>query len=445
MVRIFSLFFFRQFLFAISLNVPFFFFPFLLSAELTVSEGLSLALREENLIKIKEYEESLAFFQSKVARSSLLPRVDLSYGKVFLNYEPTAKNLLLGRQVEVPISERDFQTYSVSVRQLIFDFFGASSFYHSEKISEEIKKIETTKVRNAVALEFLRYYYDLKERERMIEVLEREVERLESHLKDAKSLFEEGLITRNELLYTEVLLSDARQKLLTVKNLKKLTASTLNKMMGRPPEEELIFEDPKRRPTLDKDLESYISDAYLLRPELKIIEKAKERIGYLRQAKRAELLPRIFVEGKYSYTENRYQVYQGITSVTLGFTMNLFEGGKTKAELKILDLEEKKLFAEERRLKDEIRIEVEKFFLEFKNAQERLKVTEHAIKQAEENLRITKIKYKEGLGTGTEVLDAIAALSLSENNYHRAFYDLLRAEAGLIFATGRRLEEEYGR
>jgi outer membrane protein TolC len=410
---------------------------------LTISEGLRLALKEENLIKIKEYEEKIAAQESKIARSPLLPKVEVSYGRSFLSHEPTAKNVLMGRPVEVPISERDFYTYSLSIRQLIFDFFGASSLYKHRKLGEEVKRIETEKVKNDVALQFLRYYFDLKEQEKTIVVLQKEVERLKAHLNDAKTLYQEGVITRNELLYTEVLLSDAHQRLINMKNLRKLTQSTLNKMMGKDLAQEITFEEPKRMPVLDQSLEEYIKEAESSRFELKIIQKAKDQLTYLKKAKKSEMLPRFFLEGKYTYTENRYQVYEGIRSLTLGVSLDLFEGGKTTSELKALDFEEKKILAEEKKAKDEIKLEVQKYYLDFLNAKERIRVTENAVRQAEENLRITEIKYKEGVGTGTEVLDAIAALSLSETNYYRALYDLMRAEAGLAHAVGKSLEKEY--
>jgi len=46
-------------------------------------------------------------------------------------------------------------------------------------------------------------------------------------------------------------------------------------------------------------------------------------------------------------------------------------------------------------------------------------VTKDAVKQAEENLRITRVKYEEGIGTGTEVLDAVSLLSVAGTNQYR--------------------------
>ncbi|MCS7281284.1 MAG: TolC family protein [Desulfobacterota bacterium] len=412
---------------------------------LSLTDGLKKALQEENLIKIKEYEEAISLFQSKVARSYLFPQIGVSYGKVFLSHEPRARNFFLGRVVEVPVSERDFHTYSITIRQLVFDFFGTFSLYRSKKVEEDIKRIELLRVKNSVAFQFLCHYYDLKEKEKLISVLEKEVERLESHLNDAKALYEEGVITRNEVLYTEVLLSDARQRLNTANNSKKLTVSILKKMMGKEDWEDLIFEEPKRTPLLTKSFEDYLKEAHSERPELRILSKLKDQLSYIRRAKKSEILPKFYLEGKYTYTENRYQVHEGITSVSFGMSVNLYDGGKTTAELKSIDIEEKKLSVEERKLKDDIKLELERYYLDFFNAKERLEMAKNALKQAEENLRITKIRYREGVGTGTDVLDAIAALGRSEMNYYKAIYDLLRAEAGILHATGRNLEEEYSK
>lgn len=77
------------------------------------------------------------------------------------------------------------------------------------------------------------------------------------------------------------------------------------------------------------------------------------------------------------------------------------------------------------------------------NAREKIQVTKDAVSQAEENLRINKIRYKEGIGTATDVLDAITLLTTAETNYYRAVYDFRRAQAGLMYATGSDLISSY--
>jgi outer membrane protein TolC len=92
---------------------------------------------------------------------------------------------------------------------------------------------------------------------------------------------------------------------------------------------------------------------------------------------------------------------------------------------------------------DDIKLEVEKSYLDLKNALEKILVTKGAANQAEENLRINKIKYEEGIGTSTDVIDAITLLTLAETNYCRALYELRRAQAELRYATGSDLVSVY--
>lgn len=433
------------------LIVIFLLLPFSSSAEVvSLSSGIRRVLKEDNLLRIKAYEEAVSILESKVARSALLPHADLSFAKVFMEHEMTAKNtmpFIFGPPtiLHVPTCEKEFHTYSFSIKQLLFDFFGVSSLYESSRVASEVKRMETERTRNYVAFEFVRTFFTLLEAEKMVELAQKDVERFEGHLKDAESLFEEGLITKNDLLQAQVMLSDARQRLVNAKNSRKLIASSMNKMLGRPLTEELIVEEVKREIPVLSDLESYFEEAERDRIELKVVQRVKKQLDLLKRAKMSEFFPRIYAEGKYSYTKNKYQLYEGMWSLLIGTNVSIFEGGRRQAELRKVEVERMKLNVEEKRVRDEIRLEVEKFYLDALNAMERLKVAEGSIRQAEENLRIVKTKYKEGAGTATEVVDAITLFHLAETNYLRAFYDLLRSEAGLFYATGKRIEEVYER
>ncbi len=74
--------------------------------------------------------------------------------------------------------------------------------------------------------------------------------------------------------------------------------------------------------------------------------------------------------------------------------------------------------------------------LEIANARQRLAVTEKATSQAEENLRVAKSRYQNGIGTNTEVLDAETLRSLTHSNHNNARYDAALARLRLARAIG---------
>jgi outer membrane protein TolC len=127
----------------------------------------------------------------------------------------------------------------------------------------------------------------------------------------------------------------------------------------------------------------------------------------------------------------------------LGIQLSIFNGGETAAALKKISYQREKLIEQREKLRDEIRLEVQQYVLQSRTARERLSVTKDAVMQAEENLRINRVKYEEGIGTGTDVLDAVSLLAVASTNQYRALYDLRKAEAAVYYATGKDLLEVY--
>ena len=415
-------------------------------ALLTLPEGLRLATGDNRLIRIAQREENISRADSLILKAKLLPEVNASAGGTALAYQPAA---IFGAET-VPVSEKDFLAYSVSIQQTLYDFRKDASLYEAGKVILNTKTIDTRRVRNLVALHFGLTYFDLLESEKMLKVAEQEVERLEAHLRDAKNLYEEGVITKNDLLQAEVKISDAKQRLSTAKSLRSITASRLNNILVRPLKSEIEVTDAyvKELEELPEDLLTLDSEAAWKtaekqRPEILIADETLRALDLRERARKAEYYPRLFVKGGYDFTENRYMVHEGNWSVTLGLSVNLYSGGSTKAEIMKLEEQKSKLLEEKNNLIDQIKLELETYLLDSRTAGERVAVTKDAVKQAEENLRINRVKYEEGVGTATDVLDAVTLLTIAETNYYRAVYDLNRAEAAVLYSMGADLAQVY--
>jgi outer membrane protein TolC len=300
-------------------------------------------------------------------------------------------------------------------------------------------------VKNLVSLDFAVAYFDLLEAEKLVRVAEKEVESVQGHLRDARNLYENGVITKNDLLQAEVRLSDAQQKLLNVRNLRAINASRLNTILSRPLSAEVQVMDVQEVPAghVIPDREKAWETALELRPEMRIADETMRSLNFEEVSRKAEYYPRFFAGASYDYTENRYFLHQGNASLLLGMTLNLFSGGSTKAEVLKVEYQKTQLLEQRARLGDEIRLEVERNILDLKNAVERIKVTKDAAGQAEENLRINRVRYEEGVGTATEVLDAVTLLTVAETNYYRSLYDLRRAESAVFYSVGKDLSEVY--
>ena len=406
---------------------------------ITLPEGLRRATDNNHLIKIASISKDIASADTSAARSGLLPSINASLNQTYLASQPGAR---FG-SVKAFLAEKDSLSYGINIYQTIYDFGANLSRYEASKTVLDVTKLDIVRIKNLVALDFINAYFDLLETEKMVLVAQEEAERFESHLKVAQSLYDEGVITRSDLLQAEVMLSDAKQRLLTMKNRRSFNSSNINNILARPIYAPVQVVDVPTGTSEVVELEKAWDMAEKERSEIKIIDNQLRVLDFQETAARSGYYPTLFAQGGYNYKENRYEFPSENWSLILGVNLNVFSGGSTKAEVSKVLYQRQQLLEQKRKLIDDIKLEVEKNYLDLKNALEKIQVTKDAVGQAEDNLRINKIRYEEGVGMSTDVVDAITLLTTAETNYYRAVYELQRARAGLQYAIGLDLVSMY--
>jgi len=411
------------------------------STKVTLAEGLKVVTSESHVVKVARQDEAIAESDSLIARARLLPNVNASASYTSLANQPAT--LYLGQGI--PISDRYYKSYSINIQQILFDFWGNLSHYDASRMLLEAQKLSTTSIRNAIALEFTTAFYDYLESQRLVEVAGKEVESVDSHLKNAQNLYGAGVITKNDLLQAQVRLSDAQQRLLSAKNLQSIRASQLNNLLLRPLYWRVHAVEQQREISAPEtlDFDKAWQTALAGRPEIQIVDKTLQSLDLESVSKKSEFLPKFFARGSYDYMENSFMTHDDNWSLILGFDINLFEGGSSMADVKKTQYRKSRLVEQRAKLVDEIKIQVQRYMLDLQDAYARILVTRDAASQAQENLRINKARYDEGVGTATEVLDAVTLLTTAEANYVRSVYDYRKAEAATHYAAGEDLLQVY--
>jgi outer membrane protein len=411
------------------------------ATKVTLVEGLKTVTAESHVVKVARQDEAIAEADSLIARARLLPSVNASGSYTSLANQPAS--VYLGQTI--PTADRYYKSYGVNIQQILFDFRGNLSRYEASRMLLEAQKLNTASIRNVIALEFTIGFYDFLESQRLVEVAGKEVESVESHLKNAQNLYGAGVITKNDLLQAQVRLSDARQRLLSAKNIQSIRASRLNNLLLRPLYWRVDAIEQQREIAApgNLDLDKAWQTALAGRPEIQLVDRTLQSLDLESVSKKSEFLPKLFARGSYDYMENAYSLHDDNWSLILGIDINLFEGGSSLADIKKTKYRKTRLVEQRAKLADEIKIEVQRYILDLQDAFERIQVTRDAASQAQENLRINKARYDEGVGTATEVLDAVTLLTTAESNYIRSVYDYRKAEAATHYAAGEDLLQVY--
>jgi outer membrane protein TolC len=278
-------------------------------------------------------------------------------------------------------------------------------------------------------------YFGILESTRLIQAAVDEVAQVEEHRRVAQVLFEEGAVTRNDVLQADVRLASARQKLLSIRNRRENIWLQLNFLTGEQPGFRGELDDSTTVAGTGQPGGGGTPDLSR-RHDIQALRYTLQAGEYEVRESRSNFFPELYTRLALDYVQNDKVREQSIMSAVIGIRVNLFDGFASTAArdkaLKNLSRVEDTL----RLTEQQARLERDSAANDESVARERIIVAETAIRQSEENLRINRERYKERVGTATEVLDAQTLVTQARTDYYRAFYDHQTATARLKKSLG---------
>jgi len=268
-----------------------------------------------------------------------------------------------------------------------------------------------------------------------VQVAEANVASLQSHVQVVSRLLQQGMAARNDLLSAEVALADAQQRALQAANGDDIAGAAYNRLLQRPLTSQVDVEELEVFPP-EESLETLTARALDLRPELSRLTAQAQALQCQAESTRAGNRPQLGILGGYTYVENEHMAPEGYGSVSFSVEWTPYDGGINRSRSNAMEQKANAVSRLRSNASTMIQLEVRKAWLDEQEARHRIEVTSKAIRQSEENLRVTRSRYEQGEGTNTEVLDAETLRTLTYTNYHNAVYDAILANYKLQRAVG---------
>jgi outer membrane protein len=406
---------------------------------LNLKEALGLAWKANPTLQVSRLEQLIADQDVVRARSGFLPKVKDETSQTIYDLGTRIKvtqGVPSGGGVTFPLSNNNFWTSKLSVDQTIFDFWATPSRYQAAIIGQTATRLDTAQTRDNIFLMVCQGYFKVLRAEKLVDVAQQEVVQFGDQLKDAKNLYEFGVVTNNDVLQAEVSLADSQQRLITAKNDVINAKSALNKLIGLPIPTPLSLVEEKELATPSLKLAEASELAVNQRSDLKAstnrIDQQEKKITEAR----AQHFPRIYAQAGQFWQQNFLYTNTNQWFAIFGLQWTLFNGLDTHAQVQQAADKVEQLKVKHQDLSEQVRLDVQTAYLAVNETAERIQVTEKAVKQGEENLRLNRERYREQVGTATDVVDAVTLLTRTRVNFYNARYDHQLAKAQLLWALG---------
>ncbi len=238
------------------------------------------------------------------------------------------------------------------------------------------------------------------------------------------------------MLRAEVQLSESREALVLAREGEFNAVARLNNAMGRNAGLPLEVIDLDEIPPLPGALAELLELAAAQRPEVSVARQAVAAAQEGWQAARGEFLPRIFVRGSAGHTDGQNVITGWQEGAGLHVEAPLYAGGRHRGELRSAEADIEAALADAQTILDAISLQVNLAYRGVVAARELIDLSRTAVTQAEENLRLIRVRYRNGNATPTDIVDSEAALTRSQQRFFSATYTYLATQARLAYAMG---------
>ncbi|PJA97297.1 MAG: hypothetical protein CO129_01980, partial [Ignavibacteriales bacterium CG_4_9_14_3_um_filter_34_10] len=272
------------------------------------------------------------------------------------------------------------------------------------------------------------------------------LKQIEDHLKDTRNFFDQGLVSKNDLLKLEVQYSNTQLMLIEAENNLKITRIAFNKALGIDLDSQTkIASTEKSMSLVNYDLLEILNEALNNRHELKSLAYRVEASNEGITAAQSSLFPSVYLTGNYYYSNPNPRFlpakdefnYNWDVGVTLSW--DVWNWGLTSSQVSQAEQTKIQLETNYDQLKENIQLEVHSNYLNLLKTEEKVKVNKIALEQASENYRITAEKYNLQLASSTDLIDAETLKLQAETNLKTAEVDFQIAKVRLSKSLGRRI------
>lgn len=422
------------------------------SATMSLQQCIKYGVENQLTIKNAQLDADGASSRVKETIGTGLPQVNgklefidnLNIQNQFLPaniFDPSAPSDLI---VPVAFGLQYSGNANVTVSQLVFDgtfFVGLEAARaYKDLMKKSIEQSKTEVVKNISSA----YYMCLVGQEQL-EFLNNNKGTLDSLLRDTRIMYENGFVEKLDVDRIEVNVNNIDIEIQKVERLNETSILLLKYQMGMDLESNL---------TLSEDLTSLKSSLaapgevaanFENRIEYRLLQSQKVLYELDRKRYKVMAYPSVgaFLNMGYNTGQNELgewftpDNWRGYSMVGVAVNVPIFSGFTRKHKMDqaqtTIDQTDNNL----KMLELSISLEVAQYKNQLQNALNTMKSYEKNMVLAESVYNATMIKYKAGVGSNLEVIEAEGSLKQSKSNYNSAIYDALMAKLNLDKALGK--------
>jgi len=335
---------------------------------------------------------------------------------------------------------------TASVNQLIYSA-SLNVGLRAAATYRELAQRTTQATKVTVAEQVAKAYYGVLVARERSKLLDLNIGRLDTLLRDTRASNQQGFVEKLDVQRLEVQANNLRAERQNVENLIQLSYALLKYQMGLSVNDEITLTEQLQDRNLT-ELESLIAPdptfQYQSRIEYSTLQTQLKLAELDIEGSKKGYYPTVSAFVNYGYNNGKNRIGDMVTTPWLNFStaglsvqIPIFDGFLKKYQIAQKRVTLQKAQNSGELLKNSIDLQIRQSSITLNNGFQTLQTQLRNRDLAQEIVRVTRIKYKEGVGSNIEVLNAETSFREAQTNYFASLYDFLIAKVDQDKALGR--------
>ena len=380
---------------------------------LTMQESIEKTLQHHPDIKsfMLKFEQSRRGYD--VSFADYLPQVD-----IYAQYNPM-QTFVLPQNGSLHTIDDDGWSAGISLKQKVWDFSRTSSKVKASKLDEDISRLSLEDAKVLMAYRVKSLYKLMVVHKEAISVREKDLESKQAYYEQAKALVRQGLKTEADASRFLSAVYGAQNAMAIARSLYAKAKISLSLYMGEEIDDEVELENALIRQdyAVSVATESEVLEGnYQLQITLENIKKNR----LLHRSAKASRYGSIDMQAAYNYFDTLARYDTKLVGITLN--VPLYSGGRINAEAEKARVGMQ--MAQEAKASRllSLREEISGLLIDIKRYDKTIAAQKAQIDAANKTKKVLEARYKEGLTTYIEVLDAITLVLNAKLGLLEAYY-----------------------
>ena len=410
-------------------------------------EAVELALKHNHVVRIVALHVEEEQHAKEVARSAYLPSVrnESTFGHLtdtqFIAIPAGAfgiagGNSIPARQFNISQGDLNFIASGTGLTQPLTELFKIKAGNDVARADLNASREKAREVENDVALKVREIYYNILLVQSKHQAIEAAIRAGEDLQNERVEQVKYGSTLEVDLIESKARLLQAKQELLTTELQLSDLRLKFNDIVGLPLKTDIALDSNVPAPAENCQREQCIKLALNSQPEVTEARAEVEKASAGVRAAKREYIPDIEAFARYSHQENVPFLARNFGTFGVHFGYDLFDGGKKRATLRERDAQLAQAKENLARISDEVEVRVQAAYNKVQRTQQMVAVSQELLVTRQEARRVSIQQLQQGALLRSQADAAVAQEYEAQTLLLQSRLEYAQAQDELTDATG---------